>query len=150
MCCHNFVHASTFTCSLMAPISSSSCDLLCLPFRWSSCFTACSSLDMTLSTSIAYTPERKQKLMKCLNGVREKRDVAIKFAGQPPWCILPTFRHEEGVLKRFKCIEFTARNQTLTKKSRITRSYLKDQNKACLRPEITILNLKTTCRRRLR
>lgn len=52
------------TCSLMALISSSSCGLLWLPFCWSSCFRACSSLDMALSTSIAYThkstSERKQ------------------------------------------------------------------------------------------
>lgn len=49
------VFCMVVTCSLMALISSSSCGLLWLPFCWSSCFRACSSLDMALSTSIAYT-----------------------------------------------------------------------------------------------
>lgn len=49
------VFCMVVTCSLMALISSSSCGLLWLPFCWSSCFRARSSLDMALSTSIAYT-----------------------------------------------------------------------------------------------
>lgn len=105
MLCLQHTECRIVTCSFMALISSSSCGRLWLPFSWSSCLRVCSSVDMALSTSIAYThkytQERKHISMRWdTNSIKvlDNKHMAFEFAGQPSLCILFTFRPKE----RFK------------------------------------------------